>query len=349
MAGLVPREILAAWGLDDAEVEPLGNGLINSTFALARSGAAERFVLQRVNPIFDPRIHHNILALTEHLASKGVITPRLVPTRAGELAIESSEHGVWRLQTRVSGVGFDALDDAAQARAAGQFVGRWHAALGDLEHEFVGLRVGVHDTQRHLETLRQALDQHEGHRLYAQAEPLGRALLDAAEALPELPSLAPRVGHGDLKINNLLFAGERGAARTQPIALIDLDTVGPMQLGHELGDAWRSWTNRAGEDQPQARFDLELLEQALQGWLIGFGERPSEAERLSLLLGPEWISLELATRFAADALNERYFGWAPQRFAGRGEHNLARAQGQWSLHQAIVASRSARERLLQLD
>ena len=37
------------------------------------------------------------------------------------------------------------------------------------------------------------------------------------------------------------------------------------------------------------------------------------------------ICLELACRFAADALNENYFGWDPTRYPGRGEHNLARA------------------------
>jgi hypothetical protein len=67
-----------------------------------------------------------------------------------------------------------------------------------------------------------------------------------------------------------------------------------MPLAHELGDAWRSWCNRAGENQPEARFDLELFEASLAGWLAGFGEQPSAAEREALLLGPEWISLELA-------------------------------------------------------
>ena len=33
-------------------------------------------------------------------------------------------------------------------------------------------------------------------------------------------------------------------------------------------------------------------------------------------------------RFAADALDERYFGWDPARYARRGDHNLARAANQ---------------------
>ncbi len=36
------------------------------------------------------------------------------------------------------------------------------------------------------------------------------------------------------------------------------------------------------------------------------------------------IATELAMRFAADALNERYFGWDRARFPAAGEHNLLR-------------------------
>jgi hypothetical protein len=61
------------------------------------------------------------------------------------------------------------------------------------------------------------------------------------------------------------------------------------------------------------------------------------------LLGVEWVSLELAARFAPTPCFESYFGWDPARFPGRGEHNLVRARGQWSLHQAC--SRRARPRV----
>lgn len=335
-------DLLDAWGLADAKVEPITRGLINITHAVeSRSGA--RFVLQRVNPIFDVRIHENLLAVTEHLARAGLDTPRLVPTRAGTLTRE--HEGVWRLLTRVEGVGFDALADARQAEAAGYFVGRWHATLRDLEHEFVGLRVGVHDTARHLDKLRRVLAEHGSHRLYGEVEPLAHALLDAAERLEPLPALAPRIAHGDLKINNLLFCDASPDASAR--ALIDLDTVGPMHLAHELGDAWRSWCNPAlGEDRLDARFDVERFAASLAGWLRGSDEAPSADERAALLLGPEWISLELATRFAADALDESYFGWSPERYASRGAHNLARARGQWALHRAVMHTRAARARLL---
>jgi Ser/Thr protein kinase RdoA (MazF antagonist) len=335
---------LSHWGRADARVEPCGRGLINQTYAVIDEHGGTS-ILQRVNAIFDPGIHHNILAVTEQLEHAGLTTPRLLPTLDGTPWLQL-DGAVWRLQTAITGVSFDALADAEQARAAGEFVGRWHAALAELEHEFVALRVGVHDTARHLATLRGALAGGQAHRLYDEVAPLGEALLDAAASLASLPDCPARVAHGDLKINNLMFAGSDAAGRVRPRALIDLDTVAPMPLAHELGDALRSWCNRADENEPEARFDLELFAASLAGWQQGFGEQPSAAEREALLLGPEWISLELACRFAADALLEVYFGWDPARFVGRGEHNLARARGQWSLHRAIAATRSERGRLL---
>ncbi|PRP94171.1 N-acetylhexosamine 1-kinase [Enhygromyxa salina] len=337
-------EVLGHWGLADAEVAPCGSGLINSTYAVTESSGRRR-ILQRVSTIFDPAIHHNILAVTEHLERAGLATPRLVPTQSGDAWLDRGA-GVWRLQSAIEGVSFNALADAGQARVAGELVGRWHAALADLDHEFVALRVGVHDTPRHLARLREALARFDGHRLYAEVEPLARTLLDAAEGLSPLPECPQRVAHGDLKINNMMFAGADGSGRQRPLALIDLDTVAPLPLAYELGDAWRSWCNRATEDEPEARFDLGFFAASLAGWRAGFGEAPSAAEREALLLGPEWISLELAARFAADALFEDYFGWDEARFAGRGEHNLARARGQWSLHRAMDGTRRERERLL---
>ncbi len=331
-------DVLAHWGLADARVRAIGNGLINRTFEVVDADE-QRTILQQVNAVFDVDIHHNIVAVTEHLARKGLSTPRLVPTRDGAPWAEH-EGRVWRLQSAIEGESFDVLTDAEQACAAGEFVGRWHAALDDLDHEFVALREGVHDTPRHIENLRAAVETCGDHRLYAEVAPLATTLLATAEALEPIPATPERIAHGDLKISNLMFAGPR------PVALVDLDTVAPMLLAFELGDAWRSWCNRATEDQPEARFDLDLFAASLAGWEAGYQAPLSLEQRRALLLGPEWISLELACRFAADALFERYFGWNASKFPGRGEHNVARARGQWSLHQAVVATRPQREALL---
>ena len=55
----------------------------------------------------------------------------------------------------------------------------------------------------------------------------------------------------------------------------------------------------------------------------------------------------IAADLAGDVeIAESYFGWNAALFPGRGEHNLVRARGQWSLHQALVATRAARAAML---
>ena len=332
-------------GWEGSRVTRLGAGLINRSYLLSRADGAHA-VLQAVSAIFSPAIHGNIVAVTERLAAAGLVTPRLLPARDGRPYLLAPGGTVWRLQTHIGGVAFEVVSGAAQARAAGALVGRFHAAVEGLDHEFTGMRAGVHDTPRHLARLDEAVAAHAEHRLIAEVRPLAQAIREGAAALPPLPALPPRVCHGDLKFNNILFAGRQPPDDARAVALIDLDTVGPLALAYELGDAWRSWCNRAGEDEVNAALDLGIMGASLDGYRAGLGRALGADERRALVLGVEWVSLELAARFAADALAESYFGWNAALFPGRGEHNLVRARGQWSLHQALVATRAARAAML---
>jgi Ser/Thr protein kinase RdoA (MazF antagonist) len=348
---VIRKDVLPRFSVSaNATIAPLGAGLINETYLL--SSADARYVLQRVNPLFPPSIHDNIRAVTSALIDAGLVTPRLIPTNDGQLYLTlpspngGSANSVWRLLTHIEGVSFEIVADPDQARAAGELIARFHTVMDNVAHSFKGLRSGVHDTPKHLAHLRAMTTQHAGHRLFADVAPLASAILEAAQTLPTLPTLPPRICHGDLKFNNLLFAGTAPSDRARAVCLIDLDTVGPMPLAFELGDAWRSWCNRAGENNVHADLDLDLFAASLDGYRAGLSRALSEDQGRALLLGPDWVSLELSARFAGDALAESYFGWDSQRFPGRGEHNLLRARGQFSLYQALAASRSHRAGLL---
>jgi Ser/Thr protein kinase RdoA (MazF antagonist) len=306
-------------------------------------------VLQRVSPIFSPDIPDNIQAVTARLTEMGLVTPRLVPARDGRAVVPAGGpgDGVWRVLTYVDGVSFDVVGSAGQARAAGALIARFHRALDGMAHTFVGLRVGVHDTARHLARLGQAIAGHAGHRLARDVASLAAEIDAGAGALPASPVLPARVCHGDLKFSNVLFAGGAPPASDQAVCLIDLDTVGPLSLAFELGDAWRSWCNRAGEDAASSSLDLEIFRASVDGYRDGWDRPLDLPARRALLLGVEWVSLGLAARFAADALIESYFGWDPTRFPARGEHNLVRARGQWSLHRALTSSRGERAAILE--
>ena len=325
------QSILANYGLETARISPLGNGLINQTW-LVENGASEHFVLQRVNSMFPAAINQDIDVLTRHIEAKGLTTCRLVPANDGALWVEH-EKGVWRLLSRVDGASRNALTSAAQAREAGVVLGQFHLAVSDLEHTFSNLRLGIHDTARHLRFLDETLRNRTHHPEYAAVSSLGREILDIAKSLPVLPQVPDRVVHGDPKVNNILF--EAGGNRA--ICLVDLDTISQMPLPLELGDAMRSWCNPSGEDYWTGEFSAELFIPAIEGYAEQTRGWILPEEWSSIVPATHIILIELAARFCADALNETYFAWDPQKFATRSEHNQVRAAGQLTEARSLLA------------
>jgi Ser/Thr protein kinase RdoA (MazF antagonist) len=328
-----PQRILEAWQLERAVFERISTGLINETYRV-RVGSEPRLVVQRLHPVFAAEVNEDIAAVTAHLARKGVPTPRIVPTRDGALWIE--EQGIWRALTHEPGTTCTEIRDPGAARSAGLLVGRFHRALEDLDHTFRFGRAGVHDTARHLARLEAALATPGP--LVDAVRPIAEAILEHARTLDPLPATRRRIVHGDLKVSNLLW-DERGRASV----IVDLDTLSHGILAHEMGDALRSWCNPGGEDDPEARIDETLFEAALVGWGEVMRGTLDRDEIESLVLGLETIALELAARFALDAIENRYFGWNPARFPDRPAHHRARATSQLALARRASARRAQLE------
>jgi Ser/Thr protein kinase RdoA (MazF antagonist) len=322
--------VLDAFSLASAPLERATSGLINPTwFVRARDGS--ELVLQRLNPIFPAEVNLDIEAVTHHLFAKGIATPTLVTSRYGKLWLEH-DGAVWRALTRIDGVTRDAVESPAQAREAGRVLAEFHHALRDLEHDFRS-RLGVHDTARHLETLRDALDEHRGHRDFAAVRPLAEQVLGLAAELPALPPMPDRIVHGDPKISNVMFAARGDRA----LCLIDLDTLARMPVALELGDALRSWCNPATEDAPDARFVRPFYAAAIEGYASAARGLLGPQEWSAIADGTLTITVELAARFCADALRERYFRWDESRYASSSAHNQARTRAQLKIASTLRA------------
>jgi len=322
--------ILAVYGETAATVERIPAGLINRTWKITTADG-RCFILQRVNAMFPVAVDVDIDAVTSHLAAKDLLTPRLVRTPAGARNV-CRDNGHWRLMTFIDGETHHALTTDAGAHAAGYILGSFHSAMADYTGGFAVSAPGVHDTPRHLAHLRHTLETRADQPRFAQLQPLAEAILEAALALPQLPSLPQRVAHGDPKISNLLFApGEPRA-----LCLIDLDRVGPMVLPLELGDALRSWCNPNGEDTRDTDFSTAFFRAALQGYADATRSLLTGDEIDAIVPATRIIHLELAARFCADALNEDYFAWDPKLFSSHSEHSEVRAAGQFHAHRLVT-------------
>ncbi len=331
--------VLKHYEIDPFELKRITQGLVNLTLEISgRDGT--RCILQRLHPVFDQSVNHNIDVVTIHLADKGMITPQLLRTRSGDLCVEHGD-GIWRLLSFIEGRTLNRVEHSGQAGEAGSLLGRFHASLLDFDEALHVTRPPIHDLQRHFARLRALLVDHADHRLHGVVSDLAAHLerLHLDHRAP--PACDPRLVHGDPKISNILFAADEDVAR----CMIDLDTLTRMPLALELGDAFRSWCNPLGEDHSEAIFDLGLFEAALEGYSKEARNFLTPDEISAIMPATFEIHLELASRFLADAMEETYFAWDATRYASRGENNLARARGQLSAARSLARKFAAAERL----
>ncbi len=319
-------QALKHWNINASHAPSTDQGLINKTYIVS---SIPKFVLQWVNPIFDPRIHLDLHLILKHLSQQGVTTPTLQLLPNGDTYLPD-ERGCWRIWTFIEGTTLHNIPHTSIAKAAGEIVGQFHRGLSALDHKFVSNRRDIHNTPQRMNDLRSALEIADGHPLEVPCRKLGEAILNTWSQWEGTMDLPRRLTHGDLKISNILF----NKKHDQGVALIDLDTIGYQSLASEMGDAWRSWCNPAGEGKPdEASFDPEIFAASLYGW-ANAGPAITSLEKENLVAGIERICLELSARFCADAINNTYFAEDRNKYPQKGQHNLIRAQSQFNLGQS---------------
>ncbi len=305
----------------------LYSGLMHATYIVdAERG---RHVLQRLHPkLSTAEILADYEAVTHHLAAQDFSAPCLVHTNDGARVVVDVEGRWWRLATWVPGETKNKVQSTVEAEQGARALGRFHQAVAHIEHDF-GSQHPLHDTDSHLRALIKAVENpaHEPHRATVSDE-IDRilALLPTLMLPDDLPQ---RVVHGDPKISNILFRGD------EAIGLIDLDTCNRHTILVDLGDAVRSWCRDGGEDERQ-KFQLDRFEAILRGYAAE--GPPLTADEIHHLGGAgRLITLELASRFARDVLEDEYFAFDAERYPSRRAHNQARTRSMLYLADDMLA------------
>ncbi|EXJ13902.1 phosphotransferase enzyme family protein [Imhoffiella purpurea] len=325
---------------DPRDISPLGRGLINETYALTSGG--QRYVLQRINPEVFPRpeqIMANLSALSDFMRASGASEPhlpRLIRTRQGQPFASDRAGGLWRMMEFISDSRtLDRIEHPYQAHEVGRILGAFHRGLSELPVERLGLSLpGFHDTQEYLKRLRRQVGG--GDSLAATEIGASLAFVDERRGLAAILETARRDGrlptrvtHGDPKLDNILFSTDGRTA----VALIDLDTVQPGLVHHDLADCLRSCCNRRGEGEnhtEEVRFDTRICANILAGYARGAGDLLRREEIDFLYDAIRSMPFELGLRFLLDHLQgDRYF-----RVTEPGE-NLRKAQVQFALTRSI--------------
>lgn len=335
-------------------IAPLGSGHIHATLRVDFADGGESLVLQSLNEHVFPdvaAVMANLALVTQHLRVRaggegGMRVLEPVEAADGTLLARDSTGCAWRAFVYLRGTtAFDIVPTHELARRTARAFGAFAAALADLDAGSLAEPIpGFHDFAGRLAQLERAVSADRVGRLagvapeLARARSLGGDLLAALEASGALRE-PPRAVHNDCKINNLLFD-----ERSQPVCVVDLDTVMPGSLLADFGELVRTATCSAAEDERDLSlvdFDLERFEALAGGFLAGLGGALSAVERAALWLGGPWMALENAVRFLADHLDgDRYF--RPRR----PDHNLHRTRAQLHLAEQLWASREAMKRAL---
>jgi Ser/Thr protein kinase RdoA (MazF antagonist) len=347
-----------------ASALPLGEGNVHHTY-LVRPVEADRarLVLQRINTAVFPdpgAVMANIQRCCRHLeqrlhqrpASLGGQrweVPRVLEALDGSPYVRQGDV-VWRATRFIEATEvIQTVTGAHQASEVGFGLGMFHSLIADLPvAQLHDTLPGFHVTPTYLDDYRRVLEQ--APPPAGEEERFCRAFVADRESIVSVledalarGELQLRPIHGDPKVNNVLFDAASGRA----VALIDLDTVKPGLVHHDIGDCVRSACNRLGEETGDWRavsFDADLAEALLRGYLRAASSALSDADHHYLYDAIRLISFELGLRFLTDHLRgDRYFRC---RFRG---HNLRRACVQFQLTASIESQAgSLRERLARL-
>jgi Ser/Thr protein kinase RdoA (MazF antagonist) len=324
--------------------EPYGSGHIHDTYRIETlEEEKDNYIIQRLNNrIFKniPQLQDNIERVTVHLRNKLAAIPgsdirreclQLIPARDGKSWIIDSDGNYWRMYIFISGHrSYNQVDNPAKAFEGGKAIGRFQAMLADMPGKPLFETIPYfHDIEKRLETFTSTVE-HDPARRASVVGPEIKQVLDRTEEMKIILKLGKegkipvRITHNDTKFNNILLDENDRA-----LCVIDLDTVMPGYIHYDFGDAIRTVTNTAQEDEndlTKVNMNLNLFRAYAEGYLSETGATLNAVEKEYLAFAPMLITYTIAVRFLTDYIDgDNYFKIHHEH------HNLQRARAQLKL------------------
>ncbi|MCF6240403.1 MAG: phosphotransferase [Bacteroidales bacterium] len=243
-------------------IKELEGGIINQTFLIrVKAVPCKEFILQQINhSVFPdvPALMSNLKKITAHLAQKTKNNKSntlfqaflYYPTTDGLYYYLHSDNTYWRLCDFIPHEALDNKINAKIVSEAGKLFAYFIQQLTGIDlkeiHEIIP---GFHDSEKYYRDFITAVNENKVLRLdktkavYQQFIKFNY-LIDDFVKIKNNKNIPLRLVHNDTKIDNILF-DKTG----QALSVIDLDTCMPGYLMSDFGDAIRSLTNTAKEDE----------------------------------------------------------------------------------------------------
>ncbi len=320
---------------------PFGSGHIHDTFLIKTVEAdKDDYILQRLNNgVFKniPELQNNIERVTVHLRNKLSAIPgsnikreclNLIPATDGKSWITDKYGNYWRMYIYITGHrSYDIVDSTDKAYEGGKAVGRFQAMLADLPGEKLFETIKwFHNIEKRIETLTLKISENPAGRIIIVKDDI-KQILQRAEEMKTIIRLGKegriplRITHNDTKFNNILLDENDKA-----LCVIDLDTVMPGYVHYDFGDAIRTATNTAPEDEKDLsliKMDINLFRAYSEGYISETSGMLNDVEKEYLAFAPKLITYTMAVRFLTDYIDgDKYYKIHHEN------HNLERARAQ---------------------
>lgn len=330
---------------------PYGSGHINDTFKVTTE--SKNYLLQRVNHSIFKNVEGltgNIIKVTQHLRNKGkskklkVLTA--IETINKDHFFKDSEGNYWRMfQFLENSKSYDLVDNIDLAFEGGKAYGEFLRMLDDFSaKELVETIPLFHDIYFRIDNFNKSVEIDNAGRVGVTKKEIEfvNSRVDEMKSIHQLgkeKKIPLRVTHNDTKINNVLFDSQN-----KGMCVIDLDTVMPGYVHFDFGDAIRTFTNMADEDEKDLSkvfMNMDFFKAFSSGFLSEMKNVLNKAEIDTLAFSAKLMTYIIGLRFLTDYLDGNIY--YKTRYP---DHNLIRARSQFKLLESMEGQFEEMEKVI---